>query len=199
MQVNIATPVQPHVAASVAAGPGSMVDPSFQVILPSGESSTWNISQNLTDRWGEINDYRAEHKPLQPLLEDPSLLERLVEQMWDEMTFVVRKDGQYGLLFEAEFCTKESEEDIVRGCAKDDQEFQSEMQNYLPESDMLQFLKSRLVQIAADFPSVQFCLPPKEEMVEHRLGLWAFIGDNQLTEDDRERLGRAILDIQFGK
>ena len=73
------------------------------------------------------------------------------------------------------------------------------MQKYLPESDMLQFLKSRLVQIAADFPSVQFCLPPKEEMVEHRLGLWAFIGDNQLTEDDRERLGRAILDIQFGK
>lgn len=67
-----------------------------------GEWSTWHISQNLTDRWGGFNYHNAAAKPLEPLEDSPELLERLRSQMWDEITFVTRKDGQ------PEFCSRSS-------------------------------------------------------------------------------------------
>ena len=70
----------------------------------------WHISQNLTDRWGDINYHDGDNKPLELLEDDDDLLERLRAQMWDELAFVVRKDGKFGILFESEFCSLESEE-----------------------------------------------------------------------------------------
>lgn len=66
------------------------------------EWTLWHISTNLTDRWGDLNYHNAENKPLEPLEADNDLLERLRSQMWDEETFIVRKDGQFGILFEVD-------------------------------------------------------------------------------------------------
>lgn len=77
-------------------------DPHVRVrtVANPNEWSSWPISVNLTDRWGDINWHDGENKPLAALVEDPALLERLRAQMWDECTFITRKDGKFGLLFE---------------------------------------------------------------------------------------------------
>lgn len=75
------------------------VDPPVQVrIVDDPEAwSIWHISQNLTDRWGEINDTDAGNKPLEALTSTPGLLERLRAQLWGDICFVVRKDGKFGI------------------------------------------------------------------------------------------------------
>lgn len=191
MQTSIVPTQAAAIPAGLIVGDATLVDPSYQVILPNGETGTWNISQNLTDRWGELNFYRSEIKPLQPLLDDPLLFERLINQMWDDMTFVVRKDGQYGLLFELEYCTKESEELLLA----DHDDCEQQLAQLKSEADLRPVLQGVIAKLAEEFPGVQFCLPPKEEIVEERLGVWAFVSDNHLDEQSREKLGRAMLDV----
>src|SRR3546814_377846 len=86
-------------------------DPMIPVTLidgsGTGTTSEWAISLNLTDRWGDINDTDREKKPLADLENNPALHEQLLKQMYCEDTFVVRKDGQYGILFELEFMSQE--------------------------------------------------------------------------------------------
>ncbi len=97
---------------------GALVDPEIEVRdLGNPEVfTTWHISQNLTDRLGEINDFDAENKPLDKLQHESGLLDRLREQMVDEITFVARKDGRFGILFEVECASQESE----KNCRADD-------------------------------------------------------------------------------
>ncbi len=138
--------------------------------LPDGSVGSWLISQNLTCRWGEINDYRADKKPLKPLIDNPQLFESLQNQMWEESTFIVRKDGQYGVLFEREYATQHSE---VNNIDPDSPRYEEELASYDTEASAHSFLLKAVEKLAAEFPNVQFCLPPKEEMIEERLGLWA--------------------------
>lgn len=189
MQISQSSCATPSINSSVVAGDSSVADPSYAVTLPNGEASTWNISQNLTDRWGELNFYKGHEKPLQPLLGDSDLFERLLNQMWDELTFVVRKDGAYGLLFELEYSTRESEVNLIPRSAT----YEQELSKLKPESDLRPILVECIAKLAAKFPGVQFCLPPKEEMVEERLGIWAFVADGQLDDAEREKLGQALL------
>lgn len=167
-------------------------DPAYAVTLPNGESGSWNISLNLTDRWGELNVYMATAKAMKPLVDQPELYERLINQQWDEMTFVVHMDGQYGLLFEQEFATKESEVNLIQPT---DSCYEQEMARLMSEADLKPVLLERLQPLVAKYPSVQFCLPPKEEMCEERLGIWAFVADGLLDDATREQLGRDILAI----
>lgn len=92
--------------------PKDVPDPVVRVQLPAedGKSDDWHISQNLTDRDGELNYYNEENKPLELLISDQARLDRLIGQMWGGATFVVRKDAEFGILFEAEYCSRESEE-----------------------------------------------------------------------------------------
>lgn len=189
MQITQNPCASPSINSAVLAGDVSVIDPTYVVILPSGETSTWNISQNLTDRWGEFNFYNCHEKPLQPLLADSALFGRLLDQMWDEMTFIVRKDGAYGLLFEVEYCTRESEAYLLSRSAT----YEQELMKLKPESELRPILVERIAKLAAEFAGVQFCLPPKEEMAEERLGIWAFVADGQLYDEERMKLGVAMV------
>lgn len=169
------------------------VDPELKVVLPTGEVSVWHLSQNLTCRWGEINDHLAVCKPLAPLIENPELLERLVSQMWEESTFVVRKDGQYGILFEFEFMNQHSEVNLIRGLGSED--YERQLAELPTEEAQQAYLISKLAEIAPKYPKVEFCLAPREEVVEERQAIWAFFSDGQLSEEERDALGHELCSV----
>ncbi|MBC8738545.1 hypothetical protein F6X40_17435 [Paraburkholderia sp. UCT31] len=148
----------------------------------------WLISQNLTDRWGELNYHNAANKPLEELEDDEALFERLRAQMWDELTFIVRKNGQFGVLFEAEYCSKESEE----GESSGDSEFD---RNLKPHEEVVKALLKGMKPLADQFPGVLFAVPDKEVIINDRPAAWAFVADGLLTETQREALGRALLSL----
>lgn len=165
---------------------GSLSDPEILVTLPGSphDWTTWRISQNLTDRWGELNYYDSQNKPLRPLEEDGGLLERLRSQMWDELTFIVRKDGQYGILFECEFLSQESES--IDGHDYD---------QLRPHAEMIALIDSAAVELAGLFPGVEFALPDEDQVFNGRPALWAFVKDGLLNAQDRERLGSLMIQI----
>ena len=166
------------------------VDPAIQVREAgnNGEWSTWHISQNLTDRWGGFNYHNAAAKPLEPLEDSPELLERLRSQMWDEITFVTRKDGQFGILFEVEFCSRESEEGIY--------DMTDDWYKRLPaHSEAVARLLRGLEAIAPQYPGVCFAVPRESEIVEDRPAAWAFVPDGLLTDETRMRLGSLLLEL----
>lgn len=170
--------------------PRDVPDPVAKVRIPGsgGEWSEWKISQNLTDRWGEINDYSREKKPLELLEQDTELLERLRSQMWDEATFVARKDGRFGILFEVEFCSRESEES-----EKDhDPYWYSTLR---PHDQVVKVLLADLAELAREYPGVEFAVPSESEIIDDRPAAWAFVADGLLDDKKRAQLGLAMLSL----
>ena len=159
------------------------------VTLPSGKEAHWNIEQNLTDRWGELNDAYYHQKPgLAPLSADKSLRDQCTAQMWDEATFVVRKDGKFGVLYEVEYASFESEAAMLARYAEEN--------TYAPHADVVAGLLAALKELAPEYPNVEFCVPPKEEIVEERPAAWAFVSlEHALDEQARDRLGRRMLNL----
>lgn len=152
------------------------------------EWSEWHISCNLTDRWGDLNYYNAENKPLELLEDDDALLERLRAQMWDEITFVVRKDGQFGILFEVEFSSSESEEH--------EQHYDPEWYATLkPHAEIVKALLEGMKPLAERFPGVLFAVPDEAEVCNGRPAAWAFVADGLLFEAQREELGKVLLGL----
>jgi hypothetical protein len=148
----------------------------------------WRISQNLTDRWGEFNRFEEARKPLALLEGNPELLERLLAQMWDEITFVVRMDGQFGLLYEVEYCSRESEQ----GCDPEEQA-SDWFKNLRPQAVVEQALLKGMEPLAQQFPGVKFGVPDAQWIIEQRPAAWAFVPDGLLDEQQRETLGKALL------
>lgn len=183
-----------HLSEFTDAAPGSsdVPDPEIRVRLPGApdEWVTWHISQNLTDRWGDFNYHNAAKKPLEPLEACPDLVARLREQMWDETCFIVRKDGRYGILFEVEYCSIESEGEAVAAVyAKDGCPLK-------PHADMIRIINdATLAKLARKFPGVEFAIPDESEVVDGRPALWAFVSDGLLNEDQREELGTIMLTL----
>lgn len=147
-----------------------------QVGGPDGETD-WFISQNLTDRWGEINYYDAKKKPLAPLEEDPDLLQRLRAQMVSEASFIARKDGIFGILFETEFASFESEED--------------DKESFRPHAEVVEDLLRKMEPLAESFPCIPFCVPDKMEIINERPAAWAFVADGMLDRDQRKAFAEA--------
>jgi hypothetical protein len=114
---------------------------------------------------------------------DEPLLEELRSQMCDETTFICRKDGEFGVYYEQEFCTRESEESD-----RDDNHMQ-----YRPHAEVVAYLLENLVKLQAQFPKVEFCIPDVSEIVHDRAGVWAFVKSGSLTDAEREALGDAIF------
>ncbi|MBK3780052.1 hypothetical protein G3A43_07265 [Paraburkholderia aspalathi] len=167
--------------------PRDVPDPVVRVQLVSegGQWVDWNLSQNLTDRWGDLNYHNEENKPLELLTNDAALLERLVEQMWSEGTFVVRKDGKFALLFEAEYCSRESEES-----EKDsDPETFAKLK---PHDEAVAILLAAMKPLLEKFPGVLFAVPDAGEVINDRPAAWAFVPDGHLTQEQREELGTAL-------
>ena len=146
----------------------------------------WKISQNLTDRWGELNYHDAENKPLQPLENDVNLLTKLRAQMWDELTFIVRKDGEFGILFEAQYCSQESEEHEKENAP----EWYATLK---PQTTVVKALLKGMQSLAVLYPGVQFAVPEQQEMFNGRPTAWAFFPDGHLTKEQRVALGFAML------
>jgi hypothetical protein len=164
-------------------------DPEIRVrnIESPGRFSTWRICQNLTDRWGEINNFDAEHKPLGELADTTGLLDRLREQMVDEITFVVRKDGRFGILFEIEYASKESE--TASG--------EKDMRCYLPHTEVLANLVDSVKKLQQQFPVIDWAIPDETEICNDRLALWGFFPDGALTEEQRRDVATAIYGLDL--
>lgn len=166
------------------------LDTPAQVRVPGSaqEWDTWHITQNLSDRFGELNYHDAENKPLGVLEADAELLERLRSQLTDELTFIVRKDGQFGLLIEVEYCSRESE---VRNADHTDAWYLA----LKPHAELVVNLLNGLSALAPLYPGVAFAVPEEKWIVHDRAAAWAFIPDGHLTQEQRTALARAMSDL----
>jgi hypothetical protein len=145
------------------------------VTLPCGKASTWDIECNLTTREGELNDFRSETKPGLAILEvDGPLLKKLQRQMCGDLTFIVRKDNELGLLFEVEYASFESEAHHLRS---DENPFKAHV---LVVAALLAGLKL----LEAKYPKVQFCVPDASEIVNDRPAVWGFYKLDSHTDEE---------------
>ncbi len=168
-----------------------VVDPEIPVRIPGTDGwSKWRITQNITDRWGEINDYTAATKPIGFLEDHPEALAQLQAQMWDEVTFVVRKDGQFGILYELEFLSKESEANLQANSP-------DVLDKLKPYTEVVAFLLAKLPAVASAYPQVQFAVPHEDQIVEGRPAIWAFVPDGALDQAQRKSLGLSLLGIAY--
>ena len=145
--------------------------------------TSWQINTNLTDRWGDINYFNHENKPLE-MLENDAFLKHLREQMWSENTFIVRKDSKFGILFEVEYMSRESE--ALYGDPEDD---------FPPHDIVVRRLLMNMAPLTAQFPGVSFCVPEESEIINDRPAAWAFVPDGHLSSEQREELGMALYDL----
>lgn len=158
----------------------------LKVLIPDGSFERWAIQQNLTDRWGELNTAYSEKKPaLRDLMRQPDLLERLRSLQVFEDTFIVMKDDAYGLLFEVEYVSAESEDSS-----------HDELGRELPShAKVVEALRQRLLELQAEYPLVEFCIPPQEEVYSARPAVWGFASlavAEQMTTDAREALAHEL-------
>lgn len=122
------------------------------------------------------------------LEDDDDLLERLRTQVWDELTFIVRKDGKFGILFESEFYSLESEEH-----EKDhDPDWYATPK---PHAEVVKVLLEGMKPLAERVPGVLFAVPDETHIINDRPATWAFVPDGLLTHEPREELGKALLDL----
>lgn len=137
----------------------------------------WRISQNLTDRWGNINNHNEANKPLELLVGTPGLL----------ICFVVRRDGQFGILFEVEYVSYESDS------ADHDPEFTEELK---PICEMMKIIADAATEkLVSKFPVVEFVIPDEDVIANGRPALWAWVPDGLLTAEQREDLGTLMLNL----
>lgn len=146
-----------------------------KVTLPSGQATTWNIEQNLTDRWGDLNpQFHAEKPGLAVLTFDEALLDSLRAMMADEQTFIVRKDGRFGLLIESEFCSYESE----NGSDGDDRI------QFKPHAEMKAMLLAGMKRICEKYPRIEFAYPDESNICNDRPAVWGFVPLNDMTSEE---------------
>lgn len=171
---------------------------AVKVTLPCGAESFWNIEQNLTDRWGSLNDHDARHKPGLTILEldealchPENLFGRLRAQMWEEDTFIVRKDNKFGVLYEVEYYSAESE---LPAGPKDSLTTQEATDTkWKPYAEVKGILLKGLQALQKTFPDVELAVPDKSQIVWERPAVWAFVPlDSRLTQTDRTQLGCAL-------
>lgn len=148
-------------------------------------STRWESLQFLSDRFGEIDAHAKEPTPEhQRLLDDERFATQLVWQIWGEAGFVAYLEGQYGVLYEGEFPTLESD--------GHDKEFEG----LRPRAEINAEMIARIPALEAAFPGVRFAVPHHDALLENRSGLWAFVPDGLITDTlERRRLGNAVLEM----
>jgi hypothetical protein len=150
-----------------------------------GKWTTWNITQNLTDRCGDLN-FNGKNTDAVVALMDAGALSQMREQMWSEGTFVVRKDGAFGILFEVEFTCSESEDEA------EDPDFYAKLK---PREQVVAALLAGMATMQAEFPEVLFAVPHENEVIFGRPAAWAYVRDGLLTEEQRQSLGEQLFDL----
>lgn len=150
----------------------------------------WDILLCLSDRWGDLitpDGIDAEFIAAQKILsDDPKLLERLQSMMRDEITFIGQKDGQFGVLFEVEYCSAESEVGV--GACEGE---------YPPEAVMFERLIGYAAQLEAMFPGQQFAVPEPTVIIQGRPALWAFVPLDAATPERLDAIAKASLDFAY--
>jgi hypothetical protein len=168
--------------------PKDVPDPvvAVQPVGQAGKWVEWNISQNLTDRFGDVNPHNAANKPLELLEDNEALFEALLSQMWDECTFIVRKDGNFGILFEVEYASRESEGE------DDNPDFLAKLKSH---DEVVDELLAAMVPLTEQFPGVLFAVPDRKVIINDRPAAWAFVPNGLLNDEQRKELGMALLSL----
>lgn len=170
-----------HDAADYSPG---VPDTLINVTLLNGSAGQWLISQDLSCESGEINDYDAANKPLFELLSQPELLQALRDKMTDDITFIARKNGVFGVLFEIERECQESDGvPPLPGC------------QYADREEVIENLLGKLNAESHRFTGVEFCIPCPSQIYKDRVGVWAFVPNGELHLDAIEALADALNNL----
>lgn len=140
----------------------------------------------LTDRKGCIDYNDAGNKPLSTLQSEAGLLERLRSQMWEEGTVIARQYGSFGVLFERQFLTVETDPEAAE---------KGDVPDLLGRADLEEILASGLARLQDQFASVDFMVPDPALIEGQRTAVWAFVKDGLLTRDRLNELGEAIQSL----
>lgn len=140
-----------HVADVVFESPTGV-----EVTEPGGTESIWKIEQDLTDRWGDLNDALIERKSKLPLLVLEGKFDPLRKLMSGEDTFITYMQG-FGILYELEYY-----------CAESDDSGQC-------FADVKKALLNKLIPFDAEFPKIKFGVPAEEVGYKGRPVVWAFL------------------------
>ena len=163
------------------------VVPCISVTNLDGTKGTWVIETNLADRWGDLNFAEREKKPsLDTLADDTALLDALRQELTNEVSFIVRKDGKFGVLIEIEFTSKESEEAASDGSA-------DRFSDCQPHAVVVEALRRGMTALAPMFPQAQFCVPPEEEIFWGRPAAWAFVPHKSMSQSAIQDLSVKML------
>jgi hypothetical protein len=157
------------------------------VQTPLAGNGVWSIFPYLTDRWGDLNDGSTKQPPEQER-EFQTRLDELRGLMWDEITFVARLNGDLGILFEVEFCSRESEE----GVKHHDPSWYATLKT---QATVDAALLAGMRKLTERFPSASFAVPEPWVIIHDRPAAWAFVRPGVLTKDEMEDLGRCLLDL----
>lgn len=96
-------------------------------------------------------------------------------------SFIVRKDGKFGVLFEHEYVSCDSDDD-------------SNLPSY--EQRVAQ-LRRQAAELAVAFPEVEFAVPEAGQVFNGRPAIWAFVADGALTAERIESLSQQMRRYAF--
>jgi hypothetical protein len=143
----------------------------------------------LTSRFGELNEYpRAARELRKPGVR--RLVRSLMSKMWDEVTFVVKYRGRYGLLFEVELPVFEGDDpkrDVRR--AWNGSEVVPTAKN------VLAWIRRTYAPLAARYRHGEVIATQGKTVCLNRAAVRVFLpAPVQLGARDRGIIGQAVLD-----
>lgn len=144
-----------------------------------GTVSDWSIETDLTDRWGDYNTANLNKKSALPFLAlDEPLLNRCRVAMVEEDSFIVCKDGKFGVLVEVEYeCQESVPEDNISGA--------------LPRTEVVQKVLAGLAAVKARYPQVEVGIPDPSVVYDGRVAAWCYFEleeAEKLTQEQKVEL-----------
>lgn len=170
---------RPAIDIDLTADPVDVEDPEVRIFLYEGRlrEATWRVSHKMTEEDGELHLENREQKPFRALLEVNGLLDegkyhRLRDQMWEYSSYIVRKDGEFGILYETHFDLSGTD-----ACSN---------------SKVEAWLAGVLPKLQSEFPSLELALPSVGDSPNRLTTLWIFVRSGSLNAESRTALGFAL-------
>lgn len=124
------------------------------VLLPSGETASWDVSYNKNSGWQSITWHGSLHKPSSAAI--------------DSMVSLVRKNGEFGILLSMDYSSSKSE---IHGG------------DYLPVKELTARLLRGLKGLQEQLPCVDFALLSDPTRPQNRMSALGFIRHGILHKD----------------
>lgn len=150
----------------------------------------WPIELDISDRYGEFLSLPAFSSAVHMLRMDHELLDRLREQMRGEITSIARLDGKFGILFEVNFSSIESD-----GGAVIPELAVPKWAELRPHHEVVAQLMDGLATLSKSYPQVRFGVPDRRLTYRNRPVAWAFVADGTLSADQLDDLEQAMLKL----